>query len=124
MSSIKLLLPISAKYLELILRGEKMVEFRKQNFNQNISEILFFQTKSKGGVIVSSEVFGIERLGYEEAWRKYAAIAGVSREEFTSYIGSSAMVTCLALRLPIVILPVSLKDFGISRSPQGGKYIL
>lgn len=118
------LLSIHPEYVEAILDGTKKFEFRKRTFSDSVDTILLYATSPVKKVLGEAKIAGLVSGKPENVWKKTEAYAGISREDFFSYFGSTSEAH--AYELTDVVRyeePKMLADYGIKRAPQSFVYI-
>jgi len=84
------LLPIRPRFAELIINGEKKVEFRKTNFRQDVSHVVLYASRPVQGILGYFEVVGILGDSPARLWSRYSMVAGIERAEFDAYYSSAS----------------------------------
>lgn len=76
---------IHPKFAQLILNGEKKVEFRKTRFASQVSHIVIYATNPLKKIVGYFEVKGIQVSPPEELWQCYSGVAGIDQGFFQEY---------------------------------------
>jgi len=119
------LLSIRPRFAELIISGEKKVEFRKTNFRQDLSHVVLYASRPVQRILAYFEVSGMCAETPERLWERYHAVAGIERTEFDAYYRSAACGVAIEVGDVWVLsdpLPLSALDVSLS-PPQGFAYL-
>jgi len=119
------LLPIHPRFAELIINGEKKVEFRKTNFRQDLSHVVLYASRPVQMILAYFEVSGMCAEPPERLWARYHAVAGIERTEFDAYYRSAACGVAIEIGQVWVLadpLPLSALDESLS-PPQSFAYL-
>lgn len=120
----KIILPIYPKYFELIVKGEKIYEFRKFMPKKDIDTILFYATAPVKSIVGQATIRNIITGTIDEVWKQTKNYAGISHEEYSWYYNDKNMA--IAYELKDVIIydnPKILKEFGINAPVMNFAYI-
>ena len=79
------LLSIKPEYAEKILKGEKLFEFRKVAFAQEVSKIFIYATSPVCRIVGEFEVGGIIKDSPKEIWERTKRDAGITKDFFFKY---------------------------------------
>ena len=119
------LMSIRPEFADLILAGQKQVEFRRTRVSERISHVVLYATEPVRAIVGFFEVKEIEEASPEELWERYEDVGGISEEKFRVYYKRSKMGVAIKVgrivRLPVP-LPLSSVE-GLSRPPQSFQYI-
>ncbi len=119
------LMSIQPEYAEAILRGEKLVEFRKRPVADDVTHVIVYATMPVGAIVGAFTVAGQETSSPMNLWKEFGQGAGIGWGEFFDYYQSHAEGTCIRVG-DILICDhyVNLNQaFGISRPPQSFQYV-
>lgn len=119
------LLPIRPRFAQLIINGQKKVEFRKTNFRQDVSHVVLYAARPVQKILAYFEVSGMCAEPPERLWVRYRGVAGIERAEFDAYYGSAAWGVAIEIGQVWVLsqpLPLSALDESLS-PPQGFAYL-
>lgn len=119
------LLPIRPRFAELIISGEKKVEFRKTRFRHDVSHVVLYASRPVQKISAYFEVSGMCADSPEGLWARYHSVAGIKRTEFDAYYASAGFGVAIEIGevwpLPEP-LPLSALDESLS-PPQGFAYL-
>jgi predicted transcriptional regulator len=117
------LLPIHPRFAELILSGEKRVEFRRRSPRRPFGLVLMYATSPRQRVVGMFELAAVAKDTPENLWTRYAAIGGVDQETFTTYYeGTDAGVAYIIDRVWALETPLPLSALGSRNVPQSLSY--
>ena len=119
-----ILLSIRPEYVENILDGTKVYEYRKRLANSKVKYIYIYSTSPIMKVVARVEITGILNASPTALWEKTKKAAGISRENYRHYF--KGCKTAYAYQLGTIqkfSSPRDLKDFGITTAPQSFVYI-
>lgn len=121
----KVLLSIKPEFANSILDGDKLFEFRKQNFKQKVETVLIYATKPIGMVIGEFDILEIIEDHPKDLWEMTEAGAGISREFFDDYYSSHNKAFAIRVKNPRRYdEPLNLADVNRSGiAPQSFQYI-
>jgi predicted transcriptional regulator len=72
-------------FAQLILEGEKKVEFRKTRFASQVSNVVIYATTPVKRVVGYFEVQGIQVATPKELWKFYNKVSGINQKFFEDY---------------------------------------
>ncbi len=120
-----ILMSIYPNYAEAILRGEKLVEFRKRPLAEDVTHVIVYATLPVGAIIGAFSVAGQETSTIAHLWQTFSAVAGIHHHEYSQYFCSRSEGTCI--RVGDVFLARDrvkpIDAFGIARPPQYFQYV-
>jgi predicted transcriptional regulator len=119
------LLPIRPRFAELIITGEKRVEFRKVNFRQDVSHVVLYASRPVERVLAYFEVSAMRAESPRRLWARYHAVAGIDRKEFDRYYESADLGVAIEIgQVWVLPRPLPLSALGGSLSvPQSFAYL-
>ena len=79
------LLAIHPEFANLIMHGEKKVEFRKTRFQSDISHVVIYATRPVAGIVAYFTVRQVVELPIQQLWAKYKSVGGVDEQRFQDY---------------------------------------
>jgi predicted transcriptional regulator len=82
---VQILLSIRPEFVDKIFSGEKLYEYRKAIFRQNVSKVIIYCTKPIGMIVGEFEVDGVIEDCPETIWKKTRKYSGVKKEFYTRY---------------------------------------
>ncbi|MGL5711920.1 ASCH domain-containing protein [Cetobacterium sp.] len=131
--SIKVMMSIKPKYVDLILAGTKIFELRKKfpTGKKRVEEIYIYSSSPVKKVVAKAKVEFLHCSNhYPILWNNVTENGekpenvGVTYEEFEEYFKKSKLAFGIKLKnLEIFDEPKSLKDFGINSAPQSWCYL-
>jgi predicted transcriptional regulator len=94
----QILISLEARHAENILKGRKLVEFRRRKMNVVSGATIWIYAKLPVGSIVGcAMVAAVHTQAPTTLWRKFGPISGISRGEFFDYFEGMAQGTALEL---------------------------
>lgn len=120
----KILLSIHPEYVEKILSGEKIYEFRKVLCKENVDKIVIYSTSPVSKVIGEATVEKILVDKPLALWNKTKKHSGITKDYFKSYFHNKDKA--IAYKLTDVkkyTTPLELDDFGLKCAPQSFVYL-
>jgi predicted transcriptional regulator len=82
---VQILLSIKPEFVDKIFSGEKLYEYRKAIFRQNVSKVIIYCTKPVGMIVGEFEVDGVIEDCPKAIWKKTKKHSGVKKEFYTRY---------------------------------------
>lgn len=80
------LLSIKPTYVDAILKGKKMYEFRKAIFKKKpIEKVYVYSSAPVGKIVCSFEIGEIKSGDPEQLWLELEEYSGITRDEFDDY---------------------------------------
>lgn len=102
----KVLLSIKPEYAEMILSGEKLYEYRKVRFRQDVSTVILYATLPVGKLVGEFQLDDIIEETPVEVWERTKKHAGITRDFFKKYFSGRKVA-------------VAFKVGAVTRYPQG-----
>ena len=84
-----LLISIKPEFVKKILSHEKLYEFRKTIFKQNVDKIFIYATYPVKKIVGYFEACEIICKSPMELWNLFAEVSGISKKEFFKYYRNS-----------------------------------
>lgn len=119
-----LLMSINPKYVESIMNGNKIYEFRKVRCKKKVDKIVIYSTSPVMKVIGEAEVEDILVGEPQFIWNITKCKAGIDKDFFDQYFQNK--IQAVAYKLNHIIKydsPKELLDYGIKNPPQSFRYI-
>lgn len=119
-----ILMSIKPEFVQGILSGKKVYEFRKRACKRTVDKIYIYSTVPVQKVVGEAEVETVLLKSPEELWRITQAGAGIDKGFFDQYYQDRE--EAVAYKLTNVIeydKPKSLMDLGVKVAPQSYQYI-
>ena len=123
--STEVLISIYQEYAEAILNGEKVIEFRKAQFPQNISRVYMYSTSPVQRVIGHFEVKDVLRASPRSLWNQYGKRGSIGYEDYIRYYGEAEEACGILVKNAVRYeRPVELRELDPSFSvPQSYRYL-
>lgn len=119
-----ILISIKPKYVEKILSGEKIYEYRRRGARRDCSVMLIYCTAPVCKIIACAQIINQLWASPEELWSMTEPGAGICYEDYAGYFSGAG--TAYAYQFGKVVKfsrPRQLSDYGISRPPQSFAYV-
>ena len=106
-----ILMSIQPRYAELLLNGEKEIEFRKRFAElEPGTKVVLYASSPVCAVVGICEVEEIRVLPLDELWRLAKGVPGESRQEFLSYYDNVEQGTAIFVRGVKRVKPIELDE--------------
>lgn len=121
----KILLSIKPQYVQQILEGRKLVEYRKSLPRQtDITHVIIYATAPMSCVIAEFCIIGISSGSPQEVWEKTHKIGGIAYGDYWAYFNGRNVAYALQIGEVTRFVPSrTLAEYGIKRAPQGFVYV-
>lgn len=120
----QMLLSINPQYVQSILQGEKLYEYRKFRCRNDVDKIIIYATAPWKQVIAEAEIAYIVEDEVLNVWNKTKDYSGISYKFFRDYYrGKKKAVAYRLKNLLVYDTPLTLEDIGVSCAPQSYRYI-
>ncbi len=120
----QMLLSINPEYVESILAGTKLYEYRKFRCRDDVDKIIIYATAPQKQVVAEAEIEYIVEDEILNVWHQTKKYSGITYSFFRKYYKGKKRA--IAYRLKNVVVydkPLSLKDLGVSCAPQSYCYL-
>ena len=120
----QMLLSINPEYVESILAGTKLYEYRKFRCRDDVDKIIIYATAPQKQVVAEAEIEYIVEDEILNVWHQTKKYSGITYPFFRKYYKGKKKA--IAYRLKNVVVydkPLSLKDLGVSCAPQSYCYL-
>lgn len=120
----QMLLSINPEYVERILAGTKLYEYRKFRCRDDVDKIIIYATAPQKQVVAEAEIEYIIEDDVLNVWRQTKQHSGITYSFFRKYYKGKKKA--VAYRLKNVVLydkPLFLADIGVSCAPQSYCYL-
>jgi len=118
------LMSIKPIFVQSILSGEKVFEFRKKACKKSIDRILIYSTVPVQKVVGEAEVESVLIESPAVLWKLTHEGAGIDKEFFDSYFENRNEAVAYKLtNVKKYNKPITLLDLGIKVAPQSYQYI-
>lgn len=122
--AISILLSIHPKYVNQIINGTKLYEYRKRIPTKEPTKIYIYSTSPIKKIIGEINVEKILFDGIDKLWNQTKEFSGISKNEFYNYFLDEPAGYAYKLKnLKIYKTPKQLKDFQIAHPPQNFLYV-
>ena len=119
----RILLSIKPKYVDKIISGEKIVEYRKRVVT-DVDLILIYATSPIQKVVAEFRVEEILSGTPKELWDATKEMGGINEKDYFAYYNGRDKAFAYKISdLNIYEKPLLLSDLGIKRAPQSFQYI-
>lgn len=120
----QMLLSINPEYVESILQGKKIYEYRKFRCRDDVDKIIIYATAPQQQVVAEAEIADIIEDDILSVWRQTKKYSGITYAFFRKYYkGKKKAVAYHLKNIVIYEKPFALKDIGVSCAPQSYRYI-
>ena len=119
-----ILLSINPQYVDRIMRGEKIYEYRKSKCKQEVNKIFIYSTSPIMKVVGEADVESILEGSPSKIWEITKNDSGGNKKFYDKYYEDKFQA--IAYKLCNIIeyeIPKDLNDFGIKSAPQSFQYI-
>lgn len=120
----QMLLSINPEYVESILQGKKLYEYRKFRCREDVDKIIIYATAPQKQVVAEADIECIVESDVLSVWRQTKQYSGITYSFFRKYYKGKKKA--VAYRLKNVVIydkPLSLEDIGVSCAPQSYRYL-
>lgn len=120
----KMLLSINPEYVESILQGEKIYEYRKFRCRDDVSKIIIYATAPRKQVVAEAEIEDILEDNVLNVWRQTRERSGITYSFFRKYYkGKTKAIAYQLKNLVIYDKPLTLEEIGVPCAPQSYRYM-
>jgi predicted transcriptional regulator len=118
------LLSIKPRFSQSILRGEKLVEFRKTGLPEDIQYVLIYETAPTKRLVGWFSIDRVERAAPSTLWRRHSAHSGATRSEFLSYFAEKPHGFAIVIKsVRPLAKQLGIESAGLMQPPQSFCYI-
>ena len=122
---LQMLLSINPEYVDRIVSGEKLYEYRKFRCRDDVNKIIIYATSPRKMVIGEVTIAGIIEDTPARVWEQTKDHSGITYDFFQKYYeGKEKAVAYQLSDLLVYERPKRLSDIGVSSAPQSYRYIL
>lgn len=119
-----ILLSIKPEYVEKILEGSKLYEFRRNIARRTVDRILIYSSSPQQKVVGEVEVDKVLFNTPDKLWRITRASAGISKRKYDEYFdGKDGAYAYKLGQVSVFTDPKPLSDFDIKVPPQSFVYL-
>lgn len=120
----QMLLSINPEYVQSILQGTKLYEYRKFRCRSDVDKIIIYATAPLKQIVAEAEIASVVEDDVLSVWKQTKEYSGVTYSFFRKYYKGKK--TAVAYRLKNIVIydePLSLEDIGVSCAPQSYRYL-
>ena len=119
-----IVLSINPEYVDKILSGKKLYEFRKTRCKQRIDKIYIYSTSPIMKVVAEAEVEDILEGTPQEIWKLTKSYSGINKTFFDKYYKNRLKAFAYKLQnITEYEKPFDLSEIGIENAPQSFQYV-
>jgi predicted transcriptional regulator len=114
-----ILLSVKPEYVEAILNGSKLFEYRKRIPQRKVDKIIIYSTSPVKSVVGDVCVTGILSDHPNPLWEKTKNNSGISRTKYYEYFKGCKIAYAFQLGdVTKFVTPKTLSEYGIKCAPQ------
>ena len=118
------MLSINPEYVEKILSGKKLYEFRKTRCKQKVDKIYIYSTSPIMKIVAEAEVEDVLEGSPQDIWKKTKAYSGIKKSFFDEYYKNKLKAFAYKLHnITEYETPFDLAELGIQNAPQSFQYV-
>jgi predicted transcriptional regulator len=115
---------IHPMFAERILRGEKLVEFRRRPVGGHVTHIVIYATAPVRAVVGVAEINGVRQASPAVLWKAFGRVGGIERAKFFEYFEGVVEGFAYVLGGARFCAPLRLGSDGLPpRAPQAFQYL-
>ena len=119
-----IVLPIKSEYVEKILSGQKIYEYRRFLCKKNIDKIYIYETSPVKKIVAECDVLEKWSMKKEKIWNLTQEFSGISKKAFDKYYLEEKKASLYKIgNVKRYDKPFDLLDFGIGYYPQSYIYV-
>ena len=119
-----MLLSINPEYVEKIINGEKIYEFRKIKAKKRPDKIVIYCTSPIMKIVGEAEVAEILEDTPQNIWKETQALGGVDKDFFFKYYKNKKIAVAYKLKnIKKYKKAKVLADYGLTVAPQSFVYL-
>ena len=119
-----ILLSIKPIYVEKILNGTKVYEYRKKAWKKHVDKILIYATAPVMRVVGEAEVAEVLIDEPSIVWKKTKEKSGIDKRFFDQYYAYRSQAVAYKLKNVVKYENAKeLKEYGINSAPQSFQYV-
>jgi len=119
-----ILMSIHPNYIDLILSGQKTIEYRKTCPREQVGKILLYATNPVKRIVAEADCGKILKMPPKILWKHTQDQGGISDEEYKNYFKGHIVGAGIELmNVKVYDDPQMLHHYGIGRAPQSWMYI-
>lgn len=118
------LMSIKPEYVQGIMSGRKIYEFRKKTFKRAVNRIYIYSTVPVKKIVGEAEIESVIVDTPEELWRITHSGAGINKDFFDRYFEDRKEAVAYKLvNIKKYKEPKNLSEMGIKTAPQSYQYV-
>ena len=119
-----LLISIKPEFVKKILAYEKLYEFRKSIFKEDVDKIFIYSTYPVKKIVGYFEVGEIICESPQELWNSFSEVSGISKKDFFKYYANSNKGFAIKINnLHIFEEYIDMNQYEDFRAPQSFCYV-
>ena len=119
-----LLISIKPEFVKKILAYEKLYEFRKSIFKEDVDKIFIYSTYPVKKIVGYFEVNEIICESPQELWNSFSEVSGISKKDFFKYYANSNKGFAIKIdNLHIFEEYIDMSQYDDFRAPQSFCYV-
>lgn len=119
-----LLISIKPEFVKKILAYEKLYEFRKSIFKEDVDKIFIYSTYPVKKIVGYFEVNEIICESPQELWNSFSEVSGISKKDFFKYYAKSNEGFAIKIdNLHIFEEYIDMSQYDDFRAPQSFCYV-
>lgn len=119
----KILISIKPKYVQDILLGKKLYEYRKR-LPSDVDAAIIYATAPVKKIVGEIKVGGVLSMSPEDLWDKTQLYSGLTKEHFFQYFKGCLVAHALYIENVVEYdTPLNLEEMKIKRPPQSWQYL-
>ncbi|ALT69316.1 hypothetical protein [Methanobrevibacter millerae] len=119
-----LLISIKPEFVKKILAYEKLYEFRKSIFKEDVDKIFIYSTYPVKKIVGYFEVNEIICESPQELWNSFSEVSGISKKDFFKYYANSNEGFAIKIdNLHIFEEYIDMSQYDDFRAPQSFCYV-
>lgn len=119
-----MLLSINPEFVESILQGKKIYEYRKFRCRNDVDKIIIYATAPRKQIVGEAEIANILEDDLLTVWHQTKEYSGITYNFFRKYYKGRKKAVAYQLKNLIVYdKPLTLEDIGVSCAPQSYRYL-
>lgn len=120
----QMLLSINPEFVNSILDGNKLYEYRKFRCRSDVDKIIIYATAPVKQIVAEAEIADILEDDILTVWHQTKEHSGITYNFFRQYYkGRKKAIAYHLKNLVIYDKPLTLNDVGISHAPQSYRYM-
>ena len=119
-----MLLSINPEYVERIISGEKVYEYRKTKCRKDVDKIIIYETSPCKKIVAEADLAEVLEDDVLSVWHKTKKYSGVTYKFYRKYYkGKKKAVAYHLINVVVYSNPIDLEELGVSCAPQSFCYL-